>query len=258
VGLPRGLFTSNWSKNSINKEVIVNATGIEAILFDPMLKKMGKVNLKKISGQQSSVFLQLKPGETRILQFYKHKIKAPIYPVYASEGKEINLKGEWTVSFENGGTKLPNAQIISDLKSWTEFSDELKIFSGTAKYSLEFVKPDGDVSAYQLSLGEVHETARIVLNGTNIGTLVGPKYQLNIDASLLKEQNQLEIYVSNLMANRIADLDKRGVNYKKFYNINFAARKRENNNGNGIFTAVNWSSLPSGLLGPVTLTELKQ
>ena len=78
-----------------------------------------------------------------------------------------------------------------------------------------------------------------------------------MDNSLLQRNNELEIRVSNLMANRMADLDKRGVNYKKFYNINFAARKRENTGPDGIFTAANWKPADSGLIGPVTLTPLK-
>ncbi len=65
--------------------------------------------------------------------------------------------------------------------------------------------------------------------------------------------NTLEIQVTNLMANRIADLDKRNVFWKKFYNINFPARKAENRI-NGLFNASEWKPRESGLLGPVTLT----
>ena len=87
-------------------------------------------------------------------------------------------------------------------------------------------------------------------------TLVGPVFQLNIPNSLLKEINNLEIQVTNLMANSMIDLEKRGVNYKKFYNINFAARKRENVGPEGTFTAVNWEPLESGLIRPVSLTGI--
>ena len=58
------------------------------------------------------------------------------------------------------------------------------------------------------------------------------------------------------MANRIIDMDKNGINYKKFYNINFAAHERENRGPDGNFSAANWDALPSGLLGPVTFTEI--
>jgi hypothetical protein len=67
----------------------------------------------------------------------------------------------------------------------------------------------------------------------------------------------LEVEVTNLMANRIADLDRRGVQWKKFYNVNFPARLQANRGPDGLFSAAKWSPLPSGLTGPVTLTPLK-
>jgi len=99
-------------------------------------------------------------------------------------------------------------------------------------------------------------SARVILNGEELGTVVGPEYQLIVDALKLKKQNELEVRVCNLMANRIIDMDKRGVNYKKFYNVNFAARRREDVGKDGLFTAANWEPKESGLLGPVTLTPV--
>jgi len=52
-------------------------------------------------------------------------------------------------------------------------------------------------------------------------------------------------------------MDKRGINYKKFYNINFAARERKNLDENGVCTEKNWQPLESGLIGPVKLIGLK-
>jgi hypothetical protein len=77
-----------------------------------------------------------------------------------------------------------------------------------------------------------------------------------LDASQLKETNTLEVSVTNLSANRIRDLDVRGVAWKKFYNVNFPARLAENRGADGLFTAARWQPLESGLLGPVTLTPL--
>jgi hypothetical protein len=58
------------------------------------------------------------------------------------------------------------------------------------------------------------------------------------------------------MANRIADLDRRGVQWKKFYNTNFPARLAANRGPDGLFSAAKWAPLPSGLAGPVTLTPM--
>ena len=58
------------------------------------------------------------------------------------------------------------------------------------------------------------------------------------------------------MPNRIADLEKSGVNWKKFYNTNFPSRLAENRGKDGIFTAIKWTPKAAGLLGPVTLTPV--
>ena len=107
-----------------------------------------------------------------------------------------------------------------------------------------------------MDLGEVYESAEVWLNGKQLGTLIGPVFQIVLPKSLLQESNILEIKITNLMANRIIDLDKNGVNYKKFHNINFAARLQENRGTDGNFTATHWEPLPSGLIGLVTLTEI--
>lgn len=138
------------------------------------------------------------------------------------------LDEEWTIEFIKGGPALPDSYITNELQSWTNHSEELKWFSGTASYKITFDKPNYEATAYQLDLGELYESAQIFLNGEKLATLVGPEFQLTINADKLQETNTLEVQVTNLMANRIIDIDKRGVNYKKFYNINFSARLREN------------------------------
>jgi hypothetical protein len=63
--------------------------------------------------------------------------------------------------------------------------------------------------------------------------------------------------VTNLSANRLADLDRRGVPWKKFYNVNYPARFPDNRGPDGLFSAAAWTPLESGLLGPVRLTPLR-
>jgi hypothetical protein len=62
--------------------------------------------------------------------------------------------------------------------------------------------------------------------------------------------NTLEINVSNLDANQVILLDKSNIPWKNFYDINFVDIRYEP------FDASAWEPLPSGLLGPVTLTPV--
>ena len=250
-------FITNWSNQSIDQWITLQTKGKHAAWFNPMTGEKGKAQLKELDDNQSQIYLQLRQGESLILQWYPYEVDLTDYPVWSQSSESQVLDGEWTVSFKKGGPTLPASYKITELQSWTEQSDELKKFAGTASYQISFEKPPIEASAYLLDLGEVHESASIYLNGEKLGTLLGPTYQLAIDSDKLKETNELEIKVSNLMANRIIDLDKNGVNYKKFYNVNFAAHDRENIGNDGVFTAARWKPVDSGLMGPVSLTPLE-
>ncbi len=135
--------------------------------------------------------------------------------------------------------------------------EEFKSFSGTARYTISFSKPSDKADAWILNLGKVCESANITLNGKELGILIGPDYQITIDKKQLESKNTLEIKVSNLMANRIAYMDKNNIPWKKFYNVNMAARLKQNTK-DGIFDASAWEPRESGLIGPVTLTPVKK
>ena len=156
--------------------------------------------------------------------------------------------------FIKGGPELPSAVDVTELSSWTKLGAEsLKRFSGTAVYTISFPRPEGDAAAWLLDLGRVAESARVELNGRELGTLIIAPYQVRIPKELLQNQNTLEVSVSNLMTNRIIDLDQRKVNWKKFYNTNMPARRRENTGPDGLFDASRWTPRDSGLIGPVRL-----
>lgn len=58
------------------------------------------------------------------------------------------------------------------------------------------------------------------------------------------------------MANRIADMDKKGVHWKKFYNTNFPSRLPANRGTDGLFTAVNWTPKAAGLTSEITISPI--
>jgi hypothetical protein len=142
------------------------------------------------------------------------------------------------------------------LVSWTSLADPTyKSFSGSATYTFVFQKPEHKTTQWLLDLGVVEESAEVILNGSSLGILLGPSFQLHINDSMLKEENILEIKVCNLMANRISYMDQQNIFWKKFYNVNFPSRKAENRR-DGLFDASHWSPQNSGLLGPVLLFPL--
>jgi hypothetical protein len=226
-------------------------------MLDPMSGEIGKGKVKRENGE-SKVYLQLAPRQSIFIELCDQTIDIPSFNFWKAAGNSIPLTGIWKVNFTKGGPALPVAVEMDTLKSWTLFSgNDYQAFSGTATYTLEFKRPNVQATQWRLDLGSVKETASVTLNGKYIGTLIGPEYSVVIDPAILRDKNILEVKVSNLMANRIADMDKRKVFWRKFYNVNFPAKKAENR-VNGIFSAAHWQPRDSGLLGPVKLESLAQ
>ncbi|THU36053.1 glycoside hydrolase family 2 protein [Niastella caeni] len=250
-------FISNASTTAVSKWVPLNRKAASAILFDPMQEQSGIARTRIVNGV-TEVFVQLQPGESCVLQTSNTILKGNAYRYYTPAGTASEIKGKWTLRFMIGGPDLPKTTTLTRLGSWTDVPEPMvKEFSGTAQYSIEFPKPAGTAPAYVLDLGKVAWSAEVVLNGKNLGTLLGPVYRVTIPASLLKADNELYINVTNGMTNRILDLEKQGVAWKKFYNVNFPSRLAENRGADGVFTAAKWEYETSGLLGPVTIAPLK-
>ena len=230
-------------------------------LYNAMDLQTGLAKVKKDADGKPAVFLQLRPWESVIIKASNSPLKGMDYPYTEQAGTPVTLNGKWQLNFNAGGPELPKAVSMEKLNYWTSLSDTNALnFSGTATYTTTFKKPHAitGVNSWRLNLGQVKENAVIFLNGKKIGTLIGPEFSLDIDAKLLKNNNRLEVRVSNLMANRIHYMDRSGLVYKKFYNINFPAHDAENRGKDGLFTTLNWGIKPSGLAGPVTLTPLKK
>ncbi len=251
-------FISNAGNNAFSGDVLLQTKSRSVVLFDAMQERKGLAKIKNAGETSTAVYLDLQPGESIIVQTSVASVSGPLFPYTAAKGEAQTITGNWKIDFVSGGPELPAAVHLKTLGSWTDIpgNDAVKTFSGTAKYSIHFRKPSGNFPAWQLNLGEVSESAEVVLNGTRLGVLLGPSYIITIPAARFKEDNLLEVYVTNGMANRIADLDKRGIVWKKFYNTNFPARLAKNRGADGLFTASGWQPKASGLLGPVNITPV--
>lgn len=235
------------------------ATETRAVtLYDPMRGSRGWARVRPAGGARAEAYVQLAPGESLVLATHDGGPDGETFPYVEAAGAPQAVEGRWTVRFVRGGPQLPEEVTTSALGSWTRFEVAgVKAFSGTATYTIAFPRPATAAAAWRLDLGQVRDSARVRLNGHELGALIGPSFQLTFDGASLADRNVLEVDVTNRMANRIADMDRRGVPWKKFYNVNFPARLRENRGPDGLFSAAGWEPLDSGLLGPVTLQPVR-
>jgi alpha-L-rhamnosidase len=199
------------------------------------------------------VRLDLAPGESMLLRCLDaaRQIRRK-WPYWEPRGAATELSGPWKLRFIQGGPELPSPCQMSALASWTSLADtNAQRFAGTARYTRVFDAPSA-ARAWRIDLGRVCQSARVWLNGRELGTLFTPPFSTVFDGPLKPKGNVLRVDVTNLSANRIRDLDRRGVKWKRFYDINFV------NINYRPFDASDWALTDSGLLGPVTLTPIQR
>jgi len=162
------------------------------------------------------------------------------------------MDGSWKLSFPEGGPTRPAEHALSRPESWTGLGGEdTRCFSGTGRYELDF-EVTRPADGWVLDLGRVAESARVRLDGQTVGTAFAIPFRITLDGEQLPPgRHRLEIEATNLMANRIRCLDRRGVEWRRFYDINFVTIRYER------FDASDWSPLESGLLGPVRLIPVQ-
>ena len=152
---------------------------------------------------------------------------------------------------------MPSARTMQTLSSWSTGADgQEEPFCGTMCYRTTFAVKGGEGQAACLDLGEVCHSARVHLNGRDLGCCVVPPYRFEIPAGVLQRENALEVDVTNLGANRLRWNDRNGVKWKYFRDINMISVKGVWGGGSVPFDAADWPLRDSGLLGPVTI-EMK-
>jgi len=244
-------FIVNQGKSAVDQWVPFGTRMKNVVLMDPMTGKVGRAAVRSTSQHASEAYLQLAPGESVFLRSILHQDKViPAWNYWQSIGPTQELSGNWQVTFLEGGPEIPPAYQTPILGSWTtQGGEQAERFAGTARYTLHFTLPEG-IKHASINLGKVGQSARVRLNGKPYGTLLAAPFQVHADNPKLGD-NLLEVEVTSVAANRIRDLDRRGVVWKIFKDINFV------NLDYKPFNAADWPLTDCGLLGPVTLQPLE-
>ena len=248
----RYYFIANRGQQSLDGWIPLAVNARSVVQMDPLNGQTGVASSRSVGNGQTQVYLQLQPGESVVLRVFTDRlVEGPAWTDSQPSGPPVTLAGRWHIDFVSGGPTLPPAIKTTRLKSWTELDDSgAQNFAGTARYSLSFDAPDAGQREWELSLGKVCQSARVRLNGRDLGTLIAPPYAMRLKG-LKSRQNKLEVEVTNVSANAIRYYDREGVKWKNFHDINFV------NLNYRPFDASNWPLTDSGLIGPVTLTALQ-
>ena len=245
-------FIANRSETDFSGRILLARPAKSVVIFDPMTGTASLAKSRQSIFDSTEVHLQLAAGESLILRaFADKKVEGPAWNYWQTNGQPVEITGQWNVKFLEGGPTLPADFQTAKLASWTTFPDtNTQAFAGTAKYATTFDASDAAGKSFEINLGDVRQSARVRVNGKDYGTLITPPFRVVVD-NLKPAGNTLEVEVTSVAANRIRDLDRRGVKWKTFRDINMVDINYKP------FDASNWPLTDCGLLGPVTLTPVK-
>lgn len=175
------------------------------------------------------------------------------------------LAGAWDVAFDPkwGG---PGTVTFDTLQDWTTRPEAgMKYYSGIATYRKMFNLAGVPGGKTYLTLGVVHDMARVRLNGKDLGVVWCAPWRVEITDAIKGGENRLEIEVVNRWANRmIGDKQPADANARRVKSPDGFLGGKEFKTGRYTFSThdsygADSPLLPSGLLGPVriqsTVTE---
>ena len=251
-------FIANLTAEDIEADVQLAVDFKRAFFFNPLNAYITPVPIKV---EDHKIHLALRSGESIILQTFDDvpqqqpadllKGLASIYhQTSTAHVQEYPLDGPWTLSFMEEAPKVTETFTLDHPQTWESLSDETKVTMGTGVYETTITLKKKDLRRafkWEIDLGDVRESARVYINGEYIGCAWSVPFVLDCMLALKAGKNTIRIEVTNLPANRIADLDRKGVKWRKMEEINVV----DINYKKTLYD--NWEPMPSGLNSQVRL-----
>ena len=234
-------FIANLSGRDIHASVPLAVSEKYGLWYDPMTDSYTKAQL---TGNE--LLVNLKSGESRILVCSDNE---DLYPEGVDNDKvsdvseEIDLTAnKWTLSFINEQPKVGTTYKLDSLQTWETLGDSAAVMMGTGVYeTVVKLSRDAACGNWSIDLGDVRESARVYINNVYVGCAWAVPFVLDCKNAFKKGKNIIRIEVTNLPANRIADLDRKGVKWRKMKEINVVDINYKRT------TYENWKPVPSGI-----------
>ena len=235
-------FIANLTPNDVEADIALTVDFKGATLYNPMNGDITPAIVK-----DGKVQLALRSGESIILQTSNKAVpfaEAKPQPI----SRAITLSGPWALSFIEEAPKVSQTFQLKEPQTWETLSKEAAITMGTGVYTttLKLTKQQAR-QHWAIDLGDVRESARVYINGQFIGCAWAVPFTLDCRNTLKAGKNEIRIEVTNLPANRIADLDRQGVKWRKFNEINVVDINYKKT------TYAEWEPVKSGLNSEVKL-----
>ena len=222
-------------------------TMADAAWFDPLT---GDIKAAKTEG--GKVYVCLRSGESMILQTFDRPLAErpavtlgqPVIPT-----DTLDLGGlPWQLAFTEEAPAVEKTYALDHLQTWEGLDASTAVTMGTGVYTT-MIKMNKHQAAktWTIDLGDVRESARVYINGQYMGCAWSVPFTMPLGKCFHKGKNEVRIEVTNLPANRIADMDRRGEVWRIMEEINVVDLNYKKT------TYDQWPPTPSGLNSTVRL-----
>ena len=156
-----------------------------------------------VQGDRLQIPVALAPYEAMVITVDpENRSIAPDLTDWQEDLKErMSLDGSWTLSTATA-TEYPYFTPYTQLQKLENLNAPgmLPRFSGTVKYETVFeASKELAEQVLQLDLGEVGETAHVLLNGEEIGCCISWPYRLEVAGKVKNGENRLTVEVTNTL-----------------------------------------------------------
>ena len=245
-------FIANLTPEDIDENITLAVPFKDAMWFDPLTGNRYNVNK-----DGNEIEIMLRSGQSMILQTFNQPLALqedlPVLADTFAVEDQMVLGGPWTLSFTEEVPAVGKTFALAKLQTWeTLDNDSARVTMGTGVYTthLKLKKKDlKGVRSWLIDLGDVRESARVYINGEFIGCAWSVPFVLDCKNALRKGDNEIRIEVTNLPANRIANLDRQGVKWRKMEEINVV----DINYKKTLYDQ--WEPMPSGLRSEVKIIK---
>ena len=241
-------FIANLTPNDVNARIPLTVTMKDARWFNPLNGEIYKTDINN-----EGILVDLKSGESMILQTYNNVLPTNDIEQIKFEGTEKQLTDKWSLSFVESEPAINSTYTLDNIQTWeTLNNDTAKIMMGTGVYTTTVNMTKDEAKAkWAINLGDVRESARVYVNDNFVGCAWSVPFILDCKDAFKAGKNTLRIEVTNLPANRISEMDRQGVKWRKFDEINVVDINYKKT------SYAYWEAVKSGLNSSVTLLKLK-
>lgn len=258
----KNYFLANLGPEDLDEWVSLACSAEMVEIFDAMDGRRGFADVRRSEDGRTQVRLQIPSGGSLLLKTFprkRGKSDCGDWSYYGIGGESIDLRNNsWELEFIESAPAMPQERYTLDsLTEWTVLPGG-DVNQGTARYTTSFTIEDpSEAAQWKLDLGDVRESAVVRVNGHKVAELYAVPFTVNIGEWLTAGENTLQIDVTNLPANRIAQMDRDKIIWRIFKDVNVASpvsRPYTEYDGCGPYSI--WPVAPSGLNSTVTLTPL--